>query len=423
MPELVPRAAARRLHELADHLRVVMVSGPRQAGKTTLLRQYLADAGGGSFRTLDRADTLAAARDDPASFAAFGDPPRVIDEVQLGGDALVRAIKVSVDDDPTPGRFILSGSSRFLTIPTLSESLAGRVAFVDLWPLSLAERTRAGGNPLNWMFADDVPLAESPWTRSQYLDSIVGGGFPEALAITSPLARRAWFDGYLSTVVTRDIRDFATVARGDAVARLVGLIAARAGGTAVLADLAQGADLARDTARSYLSYLDMVYLTMTVPAWSTNLTSRLSKTPKLYPTDSGLAAHLLDVGVDELAEPGHPALGPLLETFVATELLKAIAAADGRFSLSHLRTADRREVDFILEGPRGRIVAVEVKASASPGAAAVKGLRWLRERLGDRLHAGILLHLGHEAASRGDGVYTVPISALWDHAPLPAGSL
>ncbi|SDU51349.1 ATP-binding protein [Jiangella alkaliphila] len=419
MDDLIPRAAFGRLTELVQHLRIVMVSGPRQSGKTTLLREQLAGSGG-TFRSLDRPETLAAARDDPAAFAAFGTTPRVIDEVQLGGDDLVRAIKAEVDADARPGRFVLSGSSRFLTIPTLSESLAGRIAFVDLWPLSMAERTRARtDNVARWFGDTGAVLRDSTWNRSDYLSAVTSGGYPEALAITSPLARRAWFDGYLSTVITRDIRDFATVARGDAVATLLGLVAARAGGTAVLADLAQAADLARDTARNYLSYLDMVYLTMTVPAWSANLSSRLSKTPKLYPTDSGLATHLLDVDAEQLAEPGHPALGPLLETFVATELLKALAVTDERISLFHLRTADRHEVDFVLEGPRGRIVAVEVKASTSPGAGALKGLRWLRDRLGDRLHAGILLHLGTEAASRGDGLYALPLSALWDHQPLP----
>nr|WP_172885693.1 DUF4143 domain-containing protein [Jiangella sp. DSM 45060] len=186
----------------------------------------------------------------------------------------------------------------------------------------------------------------------------------------------------------------------------------------MLADLAHSANLARDTTRNYLSYLDMVYLTTTVPAWSSNLTSRLAKTPKLHPTDSGLAAHVVGVDADALAEPGHPALGPLIETFVATELLKAIAVADRRISLFHLRTADRQEVDFVLEGPGGRIIAIEVKASASPGASALKGLRWLRDKLGDRLHAGILLHLGTEAASRGDGIFALPLSSLWDHQPL-----
>ena len=120
-----------------------------------------------------------------------------------------------------------------------------------------------------------------------------------------------------------------------------------------------------------LSLVNTVYLTHRVPAWSTNLSARVVKSPKLYPTDSGVAAHLLDASPQELAEPGHAALGPLLETFVASELLKAVAYSDARVRLHHLRTADKTEVDFVLEGPRGRLVGIEVKASTSPGPGAL----------------------------------------------------
>jgi uncharacterized protein len=412
----VPRQAASRLAELAAHLRVVMLTGPRQSGKTTLLTRYLADSGG-SYRTLDTASTLQAARDDPAAFVAYGEMPRGIDEVQLGGDALVRAIKVAVDRDPRPGRFVLSGSSRFLAIPTLSESLAGRVGFVPLWPLSMPEQAGALDDVVRRLFADPGSLiGDSPWTRPQYLRCVTSGGYPEVRSITSPVARRAWYDGYLSTVINRDIQDFATVARADRLVALLGLVAARAGSLLEVTDLARSVELARDTTRDYLSYLNMVYLTTRLPAWSSNRTSRLVKSPKLYLTDSGLAAHLLDVDEDELAEPGHPLLGSLVETFAVTELAKAVDYSDLRVRLFHLRTADKREVDLILEGPRGRIVAIEVKASTSPGGAAFANLRWLRAQLGDQLHAGIVLHLGHEATSHGDGLYALPLSVLWHHA-------
>lgn len=415
---LVPRAASAALAELAAHLRIVMVNGPRQAGKTTLLEQHLQKIGG-SYRTLDQPETLRAALDDPGAFVDYGDRPRVIDEVQLGGDELVRAIKMSVDTVREPGSFILSGSSRFLTIPTISESLAGRLAFVDLWPLSMSERTGTRHDTVAHVFgAPETLVNDSTWTRAEYLSCVVDGGYPEAVSITSSIARRAWYQGYLNTVITRDIQDFATITRSDAVGTLLSLIAARAGSQAVVSDLAQGAGIARDTARNYLSYLDMLYLTMSLPAWSTNLTSRLSKSPKLYPTDSGLAAHLIGVDATEITQPGHRALGPLVETFVATELLKATASTTTRVALYHLRTADKHEIDFVFEGPGGKIVAVEVKASTSPGANALKGLRWLRAQLGDRLHAGILLHLGTEAASRGGGLYTLPLSVLWNHGRL-----
>jgi predicted AAA+ superfamily ATPase len=415
----IDRLAATQLEELVQHLRVVMVGGPRQAGKTTLLKQYLAEHTG-SYRSLDQLALRESAGDDPTAFVGTGRRPRVIDEVQLGGDALVREIKLAVDEDPRPGGFILSGSSRFLDIPTLSESLAGRIAFIELWPLSMAERTGWTADPIGRLFGDPEALLgeDSEWDRRDYLELFPAGGYPEAIGISSELARAAWFEGYLSTVINRDIRTFAEIAHGHAVAQLLAHIAIRAGSLAVVSDLAESVELARQTTKNYLSYLDMVYLTVRLPPWSTNKVARLVKSPKLYPADSGLAAHLLGVNAGDLVEPGHPALGPLVETFVISELVKAVANSQMRAQLFHARTGDKHEVDVIIEGPGGKLVAIEIKASTSPGAGALKGLRWLKESLGDRLHAGYLLHLGRHAVSRGSGLYALPLSTLWGNRPL-----
>jgi predicted AAA+ superfamily ATPase len=410
----------RLLEELASALRVVIVNGPRQSGKTTLLRQYQ-QARGGTYRTLDDRQAQETAHADPITFARHGDPPRLIDEVHRGGDVLVRAIKMEVDDDPAPGQFILSGSSRFLTVPTLSESLAGRAVFIDLWPLSIPERTDGPTDFINRVFADPaaLPAADSPWTREAYIDVIAAGGFPEALTLTSATARKAWYDGYLTTVVNRDISDFAEIDKAYAIPRLLGLAAARSGSPLVLADIARSADLTRVTARNYLTYLDIVFLTTEVPAWSTNFTSKISKASKLYVTDSGLAAHLLQATPQALRSPGHPALGMLVETFVLTELMKLLPLADTAVSIWHFRERDGREIDFILEGPQGQIVALEVKATSSPGRDTVRHLVWLKERLGSRLTAGIVLHLGPHGSSYGDGIYALPVSTLWGHSTLP----
>ena len=176
MADLVPRLAQGLLDELASALRIVIVNGPRQSGKTTMLRQYQR-AHGGSYRTLDNRQDQEAAAADPVAFAAEGEPPRLIDEVHLGGDWLVRAIKIAVDEDPRPGRYILSGSSRFLTVPTLSESLAGRAAFIDLWPLSMAEVTGGSADFLSRVFREPDSLrgAESTWTRDEYIRAICSG--------------------------------------------------------------------------------------------------------------------------------------------------------------------------------------------------------------------------------------------------------
>jgi uncharacterized protein len=419
MSELVPRMAQGLLDELASALRIVIVNGPRQSGKTTMLRQYQR-AHGGSYRTLDNRQDQESAVADPVAFASDGPVPRLIDEVHRGGDWLVRAIKMAVDEDPRPGQFILSGSSRFLTVPTLSESLAGRAVFIDLWPLSVVERTGGSADFLARLFQEPFPLAaeESAWTRDDYVRAICDGGFPEVLPLTNPVARRAWYDGYLTTVINRDIADFAEIGKARAIPRLLGLVAARSGSPLVVTDVARSADLDRVTGRNYLTYLDTVFLTVEVPPWSTNLTSRLSKTPKVFLTDSGLAAHLLGVSAADLRRVGHPEMGNLVETFVLTELMKLKTVSQVPVTIWQLRERDGREVDFILEGPGGSVVGIEVKATTSPGSDAARHLYWLKERLGDRFTAGIVLHLGSRSSSFGDRIQALPVSALWGHAPL-----
>jgi hypothetical protein len=257
---------------------------------------------------------------------------------------------------------------------------------------------------------------ESGWTRDDYIRVICEGGFPEVLALTSAVVRRAWYDGYLTTVINRDISEFAEIGRASAIPRLLGLVAARSGSPLVVADLARSADLDRTTTRNYLTYLDTVFLTAEVAPWSTNLTKRLSKTPKVFMTDSGLAAHLLGVTAPDLQRVGHPALGSLLKTFVLTELLKLRTVSQVPVGVWQLREGEDREIDSVLEGPGGAVVGIEVKATTSPGADTARHLRWFKEKIGDRFQAGIVFHLGSRPSSFGDDIRAVPVFALWGHA-------
>lgn len=282
---------------------------------------------------------------------------------------------------------MLSGSTRFLTVPTLSESLAGRAVFVDVWPFAVAERLGAPGDFCERLFAGRESFGDaesSPWGRADYLDLFCAGGYPEVQDIARAAPRRAWFDGYLSTVVLRDVANFAQIQHGDLVPRLLGMLAARAGGQTVLSDLATALQLNHATVRNYLRYLDTVFLTGQVPPWSTNLNTRLVKTPKVYPTDSGLAAHLLQVDLDALAAPGHPTTGTLTETFVFAELTRLLAAGDLGASMYFYRDRDGREVDFVLERRNGEVVGIEVKAASTVGPDDFRHLRWLAERVGER---------------------------------------
>lgn len=420
MSGIITRAAEQRLREFMASFRVVIVNGPRQAGKTTLLRRHH-DARGGEFRTLDDDEVLNAALVDPVAFATEAARPLCIDEVQRGGDPLVRAVKMTVDETWDPGQFLLSGSTRFLTVPTLSESLAGRAGFIELWPLSMAERTGSAANFVDLAFGklETIRGTESSWTRHELLDAVVDGGYPEALRLPGSAARLNWYNSYIETVIWRDVREFSRIQQAPALADLLALIAARAGSTLVHSDLARGlGNLSPDTVRNYLSYLEMVFLVGYARSWSTNLTSKVSKGSKAYITDSGLTSYLLGITTDALRRPGHPALGGLVETFVFGELRKAASLASTPASLYHLRDRDGREVDFVLETRDGRVVAIEVKASSSPARDSFRHLEWLRDKLGDRFVAGIVLHLGSHTLSHGDRLLAMPMSALWGHKRL-----
>jgi predicted AAA+ superfamily ATPase len=418
---LIPRPAEQRLDQLMRAFRVVVVNGPRQAGKTTLLQVY-ADRRGGEVISLDDRARLQVALDDPRTLVEEAARPTMIDEVQRAGDPLVLAIKYVVDRNRDRGQFLLSGSAQFLTVPRLSESLAGRAAFLDLWPLSMAERTGAPPLFADRIFTDPAALlrGRTSWRRNDYLNLITAGGYPEALDLDLP-ERRTWYESYLRTVISRDIVEFAQIERGAAIPRLLALLAARAGGTAVVAELAKDSELSQLTVRHYLSYLSGVFLTAAVPAWSTTLSAKAAKTPKIYITDSGLAAHVLMADAAALRRPEHPALGGLTETFVFGELIKLQSAASEPFKIRYFRDRGGREVDFMLERYDGMVAAIEAKSTASPSSGHAANLRWLRDRIGDRFTAGIVLHQGDAIGSLGGRIYLLPISALWQHAPLPAG--
>lgn len=419
-PGIVPRAAATKLLEYASAFRVVVVNGPRQAGKTTLLRMYRARHGG-ELRTLDDDQVLRSALEDPITFAREADRPLCIDEIQRGGDQLIRAIKIVVDEHWEPGQFLLTGSTRFLTVPTLSESLAGRAGIIDLWPLSMVERAGAEYNAVERLFGDADALrpGASSWTRQRYLQAILDGGYPEVLRMRSAAARRGWYDSYVDTIVNRDVREFSRLQHADAILRLLELIAARSGSTLVIADLARSlGGLSTETVRTYLSYLETVFLIGYARPWSTNLTSKVARTPKAYITDTGLAAGLLQLTESALRRPGHPALGGLVETFVFNELTKAAALSEVAATIYYFGERDGREIDFVLEARDGRVVGIEVKASVSPSADATRGLAWLRDRLGDRFVRGVVLHMGEHALPHGDRITALPLSVLWNHADL-----
>jgi hypothetical protein len=411
----------RQLREVADYSRVIFLNGPRQAGKTTLLEQLHAELGG-SFQSLDVDRERAAAREDPEDYLATAPRPVFLDEVQRAGDRLILAIKASVDRDRRPGQFFLTGSTRFLTVPTISESLAGRVAILDLWPFSAAERAGANPDLIPRLFAEPRSLLEcdpAPATKHEYLQLACTGGFPEVGERSVGAPRSRWFSDYLRTVTQRDIRELKQIEQMDRLPRLLRLVAAITAQELNIAGLARAIRVDDSTVRSDLSLFETVYLVHRLPAWSRSLTARVKHRPKIHLVDSGFAAWLRGESADTLARPAATGAGALLETFVVNELLKLRGAADFEADGYHFRDRDQREVDCILETPDGRVVGIEVKASSSVDGHDFRHLALVRDRLGEVFTSGVVFYTGPRPLPFGDRLMALPISLLWGGGPVP----
>jgi len=398
---------------------VVVLHGPRQAGKSTLVQRLAAGEHPAQYLTLDRAGVLSAARNDPEGFIAAHREPLVIDEVQRVPELLL-AIKAEVDRDRRPGRFLLTGSANILQLPRLAETLVGRMQVLTLHPLSQGELARTREGFIDTVFSEALPTPKSTpvrkakaRSRTSIFSRVLRGGYPEAVTRKTEERRREWFDSYLNTLVLRDVRDLSNIMGLSDLPRLLLLIAARVGSLVNYAELARDAALNQMTLKRYLTMLQAVFLAWTVRPWFTNRSKRIMKSEKLYLGDTGLLAHLLDIGAGDLRSSS-PGIGPLLENFVALELLKQRSWSNTRPEILHFRGYSGAEVDLILEAKGGRrLVGIEVKAGATVRSDDFKGLHALAKTAGQRFHRGILLHTGEEVIPFGSEMYAMPVSSLW----------
>lgn len=412
--DVIPRQLLAGVRESLLDTRVVAVVGPRQAGKSTLVQQVVADLPGATYATLDDPDVRALALDDPVAFVEGRPGLFAVDEVQRVPD-LILAIKASVDRDQRPGRFLITGSSQLSANRDVSETLAGRIERHTLWPLSQSELERRPASFLDRLFAaDPVAASDSPLSKRDYLERSMAGGFPEAVARHGE-RRRAWFTAFVETVIEREAPGISASPRTADLPRLLRLVAARHAGVLNVSDLAADAQLPRSSVLRYLDVLEAVFLTVRIPAWSPNLSQREIRAPKMFLTDPGLAAALRRADVDALMLPevARGADGPIIEGFVLAELLRQSAVAADPPFLYHYRDRDGIEIDLVVESPDGRIAAVEVKAGAGVPASAVRNLVSVRDRLGSGFVAGVVLHSGPRATVLGDRIAGMPLAALW----------
>ncbi len=406
--QLFRRFAADRVATALADTRVVMLIGPRQCGKTTLVRDLVAAER--PFFTLDDDTVLDGARQDPAGFIR-GLAGATIDEVQRAPD-LLRAIKRSVDQDRRAGRFLLTGSADVLTLPTVSESLAGRMEIVTLLPLSRAEIRGRRPSFLRRAFAGALVRPAEPMIGDTLVEMVLTGGYPEMVRRLTPARRQAWARDYVRAIVQRDVRDIADVERLDQMPRLLRVLAHHAGQLTNFTQIGGQNNLDDKTTKKYVSIFEQLFLVRRLEPWFRNRLTRLVKTPKLHFLDSGLLAAILGVTAERIARD-RQLLGPLLESFVFAEVLKQEGWLDEPCTLSHYRDKDQDEVDIVIEHETGGLVGIEVKAAATVHARDFKGLRKLAAAAGERLRLGVVLYDGEQTVQFGDQLFAAPVSCVW----------
>jgi len=390
--------------------RVVLVLGARQVGKSTLTKDIVESDHPATVITLDDQATRDTARADPHGFIANLRGPALIDEVQLVPE-LLYAIKLSVDEDPSPGRFLLTGSANVLTAPKISESLAGRVRRIELWPLAQSEIRAATANFVDRCFAGDPPqVAGAPIGRDAFVDVVLSGGYP-AVRTLSERQRRHWYRDYVQSILERDLRDVASARKLSEMPRLIRMLAAHSGKLLDYRKLARDLDISDKTVRAYVELLQTVFLVHIIPAWRPGLRSRELHAPKIYLTDTGLLAQQLGVDSARIAQDDQ-VTGYALETFCGMEIAKHQGWADEDCMVRHYRIQDD-EIDIVLEAQSGALVAVEVKASASIRARDWGVMRRLRDSRRELFRAGIVLYTGAQTLPLSDRIWAVPVSGLW----------
>lgn len=404
-----------------DDTPVVIVVGPRQAGKSTLA-SVVADERGARYVTLDDDGPREAANEDPTGFVESATLPLCVDEFQKA-PALLPAIKARVDraragGERPAGMFMLTGSANVWATLRISESLVGRAERVPLWPLSQGELLGRRETFVDDLFAGRVAqIANAPVGRPGIADALTTGGYPEAAARQDPRRRGRWFEEYVAMTLERDVRDLVRNAQQlDELPTLLRLAAARISGLLSPTGIARDAGMSRPTVQRYLALLEQLFLLIRARAWSRNIGQRLIKAPKVWLPDTGLACQLLGYDQTRFEDDETALAGALFENFVAMEIVKQAAWAQANVRIHHLRTAGGREVDILIERGDGSVCGIEVKLGATAHSRDFAALRHLQSKLGPRLKLGVVVHTGSETLPFGQGLWALPVSALWTPA-------
>ena len=405
---MYPRFIERQLKVALADTRVVLISGPRQSGKTTLAEKLAADSM--PFLTLDDETTLDIARHDPVGFVR-GLDRAVIDEVQRAPQLLL-AIKRSVDADKRPGRFLLTGSANLMTLPQVTDSLAGRIEIAELLPLSQSELHGSPGNFLERAFQGRAPTVGEPVVGPELVQTVLAGGYPEAIERASSARRQKWFLDYSKALIERDVRHIAKIDHLRQMPKLLRILAQHSGQLVNYSRLGAPLGMSHVTTQKYIEILEKLFLIRTLQPWYSSEMKRLIKAPKLHFLDSGLLSALRNLSPARL-HANRTAFGALLETFVVAELQKLASWSGEHFEFCHFRDRYANEVDIVIENPDGQLVGIEVKASATVTNDDFSGLHKLAEVCGKRFASGLVLYDHDTVVPFGQRLFAAPISTLW----------
>jgi uncharacterized protein len=431
---IIKRTITKNILEALRFMPVVFVNGPRQAGKSTLVKMLSEKAWPANYVTFDEASQLGAAQANPEFFLRSQSAPQpmsqrgtqtksqakglIIDEVQMVPD-LFRVLKMIVDQwrldkkGEANGRFLLTGSANILALPALADALVGRMSIITLYPLSALEIAKGKGNFLKKLFAAEFSAQTHKHQDYDLIDVMQRATFPE-ITDQPDNHRRKWFEGYTMTILQRDLRQIANVEKLAILPNLLKILANRAGGLINDADIARAIGQNAVTSKHYRLLLQMMFLTFDISPYSRNIGKRLVKSPKGYLIDTAFLSYLLQINLKNVALRDAQMFGHLLENFVATELLKHLGGLGEQTNLMHFRTSDGKEVDFVLEKFNGLLAGIEVKTRERVSSDDFKGLRELQAQTGKDFACGVVLYHGKHTIPFGERLWAVPVNALWN---------
>jgi len=400
-----PRTLKSHIENALKYFPVVLLTGARQVGKSTLALDIL-----DTYMTFDDITVYASARSDPKTFINSLKKPVVIDEIQKMPEILT-AIKMDVDRKRVNGSYLLTGSSNIMAYKNIADSLAGRIAVLELMPLSCKEIGSKDDDILDTLFSQKIAKVRLPdINNDEIIMQIINGGYPEILKIDDPKGRYLWFGSYISTYIERDIRDIGELRHMDKFIRMFNMLASRSSQVLIKSDIARDAAIDSKTLDNYLQLLDLTYQIFMLKPYSRNINKRFVKSNKIFFTDSGVVSYLLGISSSQQLMSSHYK-GAVFETFVFAELLKAVKCSEQPAKIFFYRTFDRKEIDFILE-KGDSLVAVEVKFSHTVTKSDFKHIINL-QKSADNFTAGYVFYMGEHILPFGENLYALPVKILF----------